>query len=225
MPPLIHIIRHGEGLHNIQRGYPHPDAPLTKRGHGATKNIHIPFTPDLILISPMTRTIQTAINIFPWLHDSTSTTTTIPVQIWPDLRETYDAPCNRGVSRSAMQSAFPQLDFSECHEQWDYPAGCIDDAIARAESVRVRMKSLSERYDNIAVITHRGFAEFLVKGKRFSLCERRAYRWATGEEARDQRVRMGPHCDWESDELMDFGPTVLVREGVEIAVAGGKAES
>ncbi|KAF2845037.1 phosphoglycerate mutase-like protein [Plenodomus tracheiphilus IPT5] len=224
MPPLIHIIRHGEGMHNIQRDHPSPDPPLTHRGQGATKNIHIPFTPDLIVISPMTRTIQTAMNIFPSIQDPNRTTEpVIPVQIWPDLRETYEALCNRGVSRSAMQTAFPQFDFSECHEDWDYAEHSIEAATARAESVRARLKMLSKRFENIVVVTHRGFAEYLVKGKRFGLCERRAYRFATEEEAREETVRMGMHC--ERDERMDFGPTVLVREGVELRASGEDAVS
>ena len=64
-------------------------------------------------------------------------------------------------------------------------------------------------YQNIFVITHRGFKAFLVKGKRFGLAETRRYRFATEEdEAEDGKVRWGVH----SDTLLeyDFGPTVLV---------------
>ena len=63
--PLVHIIRHGQSFHNIDRGYPHFDPPLTDAGHEATKQIKISIVSDLIVISPMTRTIQIAMNAFP----------------------------------------------------------------------------------------------------------------------------------------------------------------
>lgn len=212
-PPLIHIIRHGEGIHNVQRNYAHPDPSLTKRGQGATKAIHLPFTPDLILISPMTRTIQTAMNIFPWMQDPQPNTvsSSIPVQIWPDLREAHDALCNRGVSRADLHAQFPSLDLAECSQDWDYPAHSVERATARAERVRSRLHELTSTYNNIVVITHRGFAAYLVKGVRFGLCERRAYRFAMQHEAEDEGCRMGVHC--ETEERLDFGPTVLVRVG------------
>jgi broad specificity phosphatase PhoE len=205
-PPLIHIIRHGEALHNVQRGHPHRDPPLTEQGNNATKGIKLTTTPDLILISPMTRTLQTAMNVFPHLKGPEPSH--IPVQIWPDLREGYDVECNKGLPRADIEAKFPQFDFSECHERWDYPEHTIEDATARAERVRSRLKGLSEQYKNIAVVTHRGFIAFLAKGRRFDVCERRSFRFATEKEAQDDGVRRGTNCDTLEDQ--DFGPTVLI---------------
>jgi broad specificity phosphatase PhoE len=113
-PALVHIIRHGEAVHNVERGYPHCDPPLTEVGIRATKELVMSMIPDLIIISPMTRTIQTAMNVFPGLEDDGSPA--IPVQIWPDLREANDAVCNQGRSRVEMQAIFREFDFSECPE-------------------------------------------------------------------------------------------------------------
>jgi broad specificity phosphatase PhoE len=209
MAPLVHIIRHGEALHNVQRGYPHCDPPLTKAGIYTTTRIHLAVQPDLILISPMTRTIQTAMNMFPFLEKESPLE--IPVQIWPDLREANDAICNKGLSRAKLQSKFPQFDFSECHDEWDYPEHTIEGATIRAEQVRTRLKELSMTYDNIAVITHRGIKAFLVKGKRFGLAETRSYRFATDEEAGKKSFRHGLNSD--TLEEQDFGPTVLMLDG------------
>ena len=206
MTARVHIIRHGEALHNVQRGYPHRDPPLTKAGNVSTKRVNLSVQPDLILISPMTRTIQTAINMFPFLTDAASFN--IPVQIWPELREANDAVCNKGLSRKELASNFPQFDFSECHEEWDYPEHSIEGATERAEGVRRRLKELCATYGNIAVITHRGIKAFLVKGKRFGLAETRCYRFATEEEARDDNIRRGINSD--TLEEQDFGPTVLI---------------
>lgn len=94
----------------------------------------------------------------------------VEVQIWPDLREAHDALCNKGVSREAISRKFPQFDFSSCSKEWDYEAHSTETATARAESVRKRLQKLSETYDNIVVITHRGFAAFLVQGNTLGLC-------------------------------------------------------
>lgn len=57
--PNVHIIRHGQSLHNVDRGYPGRDPPLTEKGESDAKLIRIPSStdsdsdlPDLILISP-----------------------------------------------------------------------------------------------------------------------------------------------------------------------------
>jgi hypothetical protein len=147
-------------------------------------------------------------NMFPSLTEKSSSK--MSVQIWPDLREANDAICNKGLSRAALVSKFPQFDFSECHEEWDYPDHTVAQATARAESVRSRIKNLSVTYKSIAIITHRGFKAFLVKGKRFGLAETRCYRFATEEEAQDESVRWGLNCDTLKEQ--DFGPTVLILE-------------
>jgi broad specificity phosphatase PhoE len=208
MAPFIHIIRHGEALHNVQRGYPHRDPPLTKAGVYATTHLDLAVQPDLILISPMTRTIQTAMNMFPFL--AREGPFEIPVQAWPDLREANDAICNKGLSRVELQSKFPQFDFSECHEEWDYPEHTIETATIRAEKVRRRLKDLSMTYNNIAVITHRGIKAYLVKGKRFGLAETRFYRFATEAEVATESIRRGLNSD--TLEEQDFGPTVMILE-------------
>lgn len=204
--PLVHIIRHGEALHNIERGYPHRDPPLTESGQDATKAIKVPVEPGLIIISPMTRTIQTAMNAFPFLQGPGPFP--VEVQVWPDLREANDAICNKGLSQSEMQAKFPQFDFSQCLEEWNYLPHTIEDATARAETVRQRLKDLSAKYKNIVLVTHRGFIAFLVKGRRFNMCEIRSYRFATDEEMKNPKAGLGLNCDTLQEQ--DFGPTMLV---------------
>jgi broad specificity phosphatase PhoE len=204
--PLIYVIRHGEALHNIQRGYPGRDPPLTETGNRATEAIKLPVIPDLIIISPMTRAIQTAINAFPALLGTIPSK--IPVQIWPELREAHDAECNKGLPRAAIAAKFPQFNFAECPEEWDYPQHTIEGATARAENVRVRLKQLSGTYSNIVIVTHRGLISFLAKGRRFDVCEVRSFRWATGEELEDETVKKGVNCDTLLEQ--EFGPTVMV---------------
>lgn len=107
-----------------------------------------------------------------------------------------------------MLAKFPQFNFAECPEEWDHPPHSTEDATARAEVVRQRLKELSKQYANIALITHRGFIAFLVKGDRFDVCETRSYRFGTDREAEMESLRAGVNID--TNELQDFGPTVLV---------------
>ena len=146
--------------YSVQRNYPHRDPPLTELGSQQAKSLRLPIEPDLILVSPMTRTIQTALIVFGHLLLNTSSKTEL--QVWPDLREAHDAICNKGVSH--------EFDFSACREEWDYPPHSPEDAIARAESVRQRLKDLSGSYENIVLILHRGFIAFLFQGDRFDVC-------------------------------------------------------
>ncbi|KAJ4301098.1 hypothetical protein N0V90_003188 [Kalmusia sp. IMI 367209] len=206
--PFVQIIRHGEALHNVERWYPHRDPPLTEAGHDASQQIKLATTPDIILISPMTRTIQTALQIFPFLQQNDPFP--IPVEIWPDLREAHDAECNKGLSRDELCKKYPQFDFASCTEEWNYPPHTIERATSRAERVRKRLKELSGTHPNLAIVTHRGFIAFLVKGRRFNTCEARLYSFATEDEAQKPEIRIGVNCDTLLEQ--DFGPTVLVLE-------------
>ncbi|KAF5024658.1 hypothetical protein F66182_3280 [Fusarium sp. NRRL 66182] len=81
----------------------------------------------------MTRTIQTA--LFTFHHLLSCSPAKVEIQVWPELREAHDAICNTRVSRADMETKFPNLDFSACHREWDYPPHDFEDAAARAEGV------------------------------------------------------------------------------------------
>ncbi|KAK0714531.1 histidine phosphatase superfamily [Lasiosphaeris hirsuta] len=170
----IHILRHGESLHNIQKPYPHPDPPLTAAGTAQALALRPAALPDLLLVSPMTRTIQTAALAFGHLLPPNQPLTAhAAVQVWPDLREARREPCNRGVDRAELARRFPalDLDLGECRERWDYPPDAgPEEAAARAEGVRARLAGLGGRYRHVWVVTHRGFAAYLVQGERLAVC-------------------------------------------------------
>ncbi|TVY16363.1 putative phosphatase [Lachnellula arida] len=197
----IHILRHGQSLHNVERGYPHRDPPLTELGCQQARNFRLSTEPDLILISPMTRTIQTALLAFSPLIDR------VQVQVCPELREAHDAVCNTGVGRADLIAKFPQCDFSACSETWDYPLLSVEQATLRAQDLRQHLSVLSNSYKNILLITHRGFIAYLVEGSRYDLCESRSYKFATEDEIATKRY--GIHIDTGLEQ--DFGPTLLLQ--------------
>ncbi|KAF5663632.1 hypothetical protein FHETE_7337 [Fusarium heterosporum] len=94
------------------------------------------------------------------------------VQVWPDLRESHDAICNKGISRADLSAKFPELDFSACPKEWNFPTHTPDDATVRAERVRRRLKETAVLgdYKDILLVTHRGIAAFMVQGERFKVC-------------------------------------------------------
>jgi len=210
-PPIkaIHIIRHGEALHNIDRTYNLCDPPLTDQGFAQAEALSIQlstiskFKPSAIITSPMTRTIQTARTLFPSAFTEGPDAT--PLHIWPDLREAHDANCNQGRSRAEMQALHPGLDFSACDEEWNYKPHCFEDAADRAEAVRKELMKLPGT--QIVVVGHRGFIAYLVNTNqvKFRNCEIRSYRFANAEEL--EKRRYGVH---ELQCEHDFGPSLLV---------------
>jgi broad specificity phosphatase PhoE len=162
----IAIVRHAQALHNVQRGYPHRDPALTPLGIEAASKIEVPFEPDLIVVSPMRRAIQTALLAFPeLLHGSNP----LPIEVWPDLREAHDAICNQGSPVADLKMEFPVLDFSECMPEWNYEAHTPERAAKRAERVRRRLLQHVAQY--IVCVTHRGFIAHLVEADTFKNCE------------------------------------------------------
>ncbi|KAJ7745499.1 histidine phosphatase superfamily [Mycena olivaceomarginata] len=155
----IHLLRHGQAIHNVQRGYPFRDPPLTDQGIAEARTVSLDFQPDLVICSPMNRTINTALAVLPDLSQSATTRTTI---------------C-KGVSRAELSAAFPDLDFSRCNEEWDYEDHSHDAATRRAERVRTVLAERSEQ--NILLVGHRGFIDYLVAGPQFANCELRSYRF------------------------------------------------
>lgn len=121
----------------------------------------------------MTRTIQTAIAVFGDLITTSETLT--EVQIWPELRESFDrAICNRGTTLSELRTKFPfpAWNFDACHEEWDYERHTFEVSQLRAQTVRAKVKALADtgRYAHILLVGHRGFIEFLVQGDKFATC-------------------------------------------------------
>ncbi|TVY44852.1 putative phosphatase [Lachnellula subtilissima] len=228
----IHILRHGQSLHNIERDYPYRDPPLTEVGRQQARNLRLLTEPDLILISPMTRTIQTALLAFGPLIDR------VKVQICPDLREAHDAICNTGVGRAELTAKFPQFDFSACRETWDYLPHSVEHATLRAQDLRQHLSVLSNFYKNILIIAHRGFIAYLVEGSRYDFCglsfhmpinlirnitkacpctEFRSYKFATKDAILSKRY--GIHIDTGLEQ--DFGPTLLLQNASTDLVDSG----
>ncbi|RSL46209.1 hypothetical protein CEP54_013948 [Fusarium duplospermum] len=114
----IHILRHGQGRHNVQRGYPYRDPPLTEVGCEQAKAVRraLSVKPDLILVSPMTRTIQTMNIVFGHLFNDSSGNKKVEVQVWPELREAQTQSATKGYLEQSWPPKHRSYQFASGEE-------------------------------------------------------------------------------------------------------------
>lgn len=170
MPPSkIHLLRHGQGYHNLKEDYTLPDPSLTPEGErqATTVSHEIPdiFSVNCIYASPMRRTLHTALLTFKTvLHFNPN----LRVIALPELQETSDDPCDTGSSLEALQEEFKgqPVDFSHVFEGWnDKKAGrfrpTTDLTQRRAEEAR---KIIHEEPEGtVAVVAHGGLLHYMTE--------------------------------------------------------------
>ena len=112
------LLRHGQSTFNavfsvtrIDPGI--PDPPLTEEGRRqaeAAARALGAYGLKRLLVSPYTRTLQTAQIIAEALH--------LPIVIEPLVRERRHFACDVGTVRAELAKAWPHLDFAELTERW-----------------------------------------------------------------------------------------------------------
>jgi broad specificity phosphatase PhoE len=120
----FHILRHAEGTHNVNKEYKdlkNLDARLTELGQDQCRQLAQCLSTqefvsriDLVVTSPLTRCLQTALFSFPMLS------THIPFLAHESIRETVNYACDRRRTIRELQAEFPnRIDFSLCPEDKD----------------------------------------------------------------------------------------------------------
>ncbi|KAL1840790.1 hypothetical protein VTJ49DRAFT_7745 [Mycothermus thermophilus] len=185
MPPTLVLIRHAQAHHNVDRKYHSmPDPELTETGIQECLELreHLKATLpadrkiELIVVSPMRRTIQTCLTALDWLIEA-------GVPVIPDARwqETQAKPCDTGSPVSVLTTEFPTIDFSSLDPvypdktspagaayRWSKPA-----ILARGQSALADLYQRSE--DVIAVVSHSGFMRTAVAGRWFQNADYRIF--------------------------------------------------
>lgn len=178
MPKTIHLIRHGQSTFNAAYAIDgidplHFDAPLTALGLeqvAAARREAAHIEPELIVASPLTRAIQTAIGIF---GDR-------PLLIEALHREHGYSSCDVGRPPALLAADFPHLAFDHLPEVWWHHGPDANEHGIAVEPVEVltgRVENfrrwLIERPEReIAVIGHGTFFWYLT-GEKFENCQRR----------------------------------------------------
>jgi broad specificity phosphatase PhoE len=182
IPPgtkIVHWVRHGQGIHNVAgeqdrlHGYlkeENEDALLTEKGKLQcnelaikSKELGICDRADLLVVSPMHRTIQTASYGFPLLLGK------IPWIAIENLRETTGLhPCDRRRPISEHMEHYPHIDFSHVLDDIDplyhlYTCEREPDAHV-ALRARKFLEWLAAREEKeVVVVTHSAFLRVLFR--------------------------------------------------------------
>ena len=118
MPPRTFLIRHGQSTFNEQFDATgidplHYDARLTSKGRdqvAAAKEAAQQLGIDLVVVSPLTRAIETCLGLF----DPAQT----PIIVSSLHRERLGNSCDVGRPPEALSVEFPMLDFSHLDKCW-----------------------------------------------------------------------------------------------------------
>jgi len=166
MSQILHLVRHGHSLHNELfhkigvQAFRIPatiDSPLTQEGHLQSIELGHSWQNkkdiELILVSPLTRALETCMNIFG--------DTEIPIISNEFLREypIGEDTCNKRSSLSLLKNRFPKIDFQldvDRDTLWkeDYKENMIE-LEQRLEKMITYLQRRPEK--NIAIIGHSSF--------------------------------------------------------------------
>ncbi|KAH7356141.1 histidine phosphatase superfamily [Pyrenochaeta sp. MPI-SDFR-AT-0127] len=176
MPPTLLLIRHAQALHNVSSDWSIHDPPLSKIGEQqcrelqeSLENSKIGNEVDLIVVSAMRRTLQTATIGLDYLIKKG--TPVLPDAMW---QENADKPCDTGSPITVMESEFPQYDFTQVDPRYpdkttnlsNNPYAFTRKAIlARGQTCLKDLYSRPEKV--IAVVSHSGFLRTAVCNRMF----------------------------------------------------------
>ncbi|KAJ2903832.1 hypothetical protein MKZ38_009308 [Zalerion maritima] len=169
MSPTVILIRHAEAEHNFAIH----DPGLTELGKEQCRELakflenEVPLAKDidLIVTSPLTRTLQTTDIALGWLIKSKN----VPVLLKPEWQETTDKPCDKGRPVADVKDDWPQFDFSTVLSDKYYPSKegpyvyTQDALMARIAKC---LKFLQRRNEKVVcVVSHSGFMRRLSRRK------------------------------------------------------------
>lgn len=169
---VLHFFRHGESLHQVRnedarrvgrqcRCFDGPvptdcpywsddliDAPLTDRGRAETANKAASLDVDVVLASPMTRTLESALLAFPQR---------VPVIAMPELRPRVGPHrhSRRGL-RSQLVARFPTIDLSRITDEEDTAWQPVDEPRSALEARAERFLDFvfTHAPARIGIVTH-----------------------------------------------------------------------
>ena len=163
----LYCIRHGTSLHNVmfhqigRRAYnEYRDTPLLEEGiHEAldlNKNWDKIDTMELVIVSPLSRTIETALNVFK--NKSTPMISIDSIMEHPQAEEI----CNMRLPKEELIKKYPNIDFSllsDDHKLYWVPEFDRDIEVERLNSRIADFKSFVKMRPekNIAIVSHSSF--------------------------------------------------------------------
>ncbi|KAK3899346.1 histidine phosphatase superfamily [Staphylotrichum tortipilum] len=198
MSPTIILVRHAQALHNVDNNI--HDPPLSVLGRQQCVDLKANLTPrspndldvGLILVSPMKRTIETALLAFGDLIERG-----VPIVAHAGWQENSAQPCDVGSPLPSLPPLFPQVDFSlvdPVYPDKTSPAGAFyapyrQPVIDRGRAVLSELRDRPEKA--VIVVSHSGFLRVGVTGRFFANADYRIFEFKEGVE-----VGEGGHDGW-----------------------------
>jgi len=156
--PTIQLIRHAESAGNA--GLPTNDPasiPLTGKGHEQAAELAATFTtaPDLIVVSPYLRTLQTAAPLISRFPQAV-------VEEWAVQEFTYLNPTKYAGTTETQRGNFAQSYWQRCDPHWNDGDGAesFADLIARIDALEVRLRQHVGA--DVVIFTHGYFIKTLL---------------------------------------------------------------
>ncbi|KAK6832159.1 hypothetical protein RU639_002664 [Aspergillus parasiticus] len=166
MSPIVHCVRHAQGVHNLSHANHHlSDPELTSLGEEQARTLGARFPAldniQLILSSPQRRAIQTALLAF----SSHVGDDSLQVVAWPEVQEASGLICDTGGDLHDIQAEFEKLpvDFALVEPGWHIKQGKWAPVASRLlERAQLARQWLSQRYEKeLIVVSHGCFLHFL----------------------------------------------------------------
>ncbi|KAF3898386.1 Phosphoglycerate mutase [Trichophyton interdigitale] len=166
MPPVLHCVRHAQGFHNLSvENHVLQDPLLTPFGEEQCRALraNFPYHADveLIVASPLRRTIYTALHSFANIIQEKGLT----VIALPEIQETSDVPCDTGsdladLKKEVEEKGLP-VDLSLVPEDWNDKRWSANakSVTVRARAARQWLKARPEKH--IAVVSHGGVLHYI----------------------------------------------------------------
>ena len=167
----LFAIRHGEATHNVlfkkvgmstffdENYY---DTELTQNGFNQAQELGNKWTDknkmDLVIVSPLSRTLQTAVNIFKNMN--------VKIIALDCLKEYPQGlhTCNRRKNKSDLINLFPTIDFTNLDSNEDLMwSDCESETIDELLQRMNKMYDFIEKtnYKNIALVGHNSFISMI----------------------------------------------------------------
>ncbi|EDO02325.1 hypothetical protein SS1G_04801 [Sclerotinia sclerotiorum 1980 UF-70] len=130
---------------------------------------------DLIVVSPMRRTLQTAQQGLGWLMKRG-----VPVILRPEWQENSDKPCDTGTPIELMEKEWPQFDWSGVDPLFPAKSGLYEfSKKALTERGIAARKWLQQRPEKvIAVVSHSAFLRTCISYRHYANADYRIFDFA-----------------------------------------------
>ncbi|KAL1976225.1 hypothetical protein VTN31DRAFT_2507 [Thermomyces dupontii] len=171
MAPIVHLVRHAQGYHNLStENHSLPDPDLTDLGKqqcaDLQKNFPYHSQVELVVASPIRRTIYTALLGFEPVFQAHPDTKLICL---PEAQEASDAPCDTGSDPEVLRKEFEgnkiPVDLSLVQDGWNSKTGKWSPTPRalrkRAREVRRWLRSRPEK--EIVLVTHGGILHYITE--------------------------------------------------------------